>query len=212
MQPSETSRSDNPRSTGNISRREVVRGAVAAGVVVAFGGGVKYAFGSETTLHPPGAQDRARFASLCIRCDRCRSACPTGAIGVGKLEDGVLEARLPKMEFRLAWCDTCDGAYRCIASCPTGALDAFDPAYDKIGVAVVDTTSCQLYTYSKQCNKPCIDICPAHAVSVDGEGGLVVDQGACWGCGACEYVCPTNAYRTYDGNPSRGLNVKAVQA
>lgn len=199
---------EEPRS---ITRRGWVRGAVAAAAVVAFGGSVKMAFGDECTLHPPGAQDRARFASLCIRCDRCRSACPTGAIGVAKLEDGVLEARMPKMEFRLAWCDTCDGAYRCIAACPTGALDAFDPGRDKIGLAVVDASSCQLYTYAKKCNKPCIDACPAGAVSQNADGGLTVDADACWGCGACEYVCPTNAYRTYDGNPSRGLNVKAVE-
>lgn len=169
---------------------------------------MKYAFGEQDILCPPGAHDRDSFWALCIRCDRCRSACPRNVIGVANIEDGLLNMRLPKMEYRLGYCDGCDGEYRCIRACQTGALSAFDPARDKIGMAVIDEDNCQLYTYSHGCSKQCMDYCPAEgALYLDDENLLHVNEEICWGCGICEYVCPTNAYRSYNGNPSRGINV-----
>ena len=145
---------------------------------------------------------------MCIRCDRCRAACPLAAIGVEGLTPGIIGARLPIMDFREGYCDMCDGAFRCIAACPTGALTAFDPYVDKIGMAVVDEAECQLYGISGTCNAPCIDACEWDALSLDENGRLVVDEKRCNGCGACEYVCPTSAYRNYDASNKRGINVE----
>lgn len=194
-----------------LSRRGFVAGLGGVAVTLAVGGVAAAAPQSDAVLYPPGAMDRRLFSALCIRCDRCRSACPVGAIGVAKVEDGLLQARLPKMEFRLSYCDACDGAYRCVEACPTGALQPFDTSRDKVGIAVIDQAKCQVFGMSATCGKVCIATCPAQAIAETPDGRIAVDENACWGCGACEFVCPTNAYRSYDGNTSRGINVKVWQ-
>lgn len=195
-----------------ISRRDFVCGAAGACGLVAIGGGARAFATPAPALLPPGAQ-AGGFWERCIRCDRCRSACPTNAIGVAKLEDGLVAARTPRLEFRLGWCDRCEGAWRCQQVCPTGALGAvgsFDIAHDKLGLAVVDTEKCQTYGISAKCGLKCMHACPADALSLDEAGRLVCDEQACWGCGACEFVCPANAYRSYDGSTERGINVKPI--
>lgn len=191
-----------------LSRRSLIGGAVMAAGLVAFGGAT-VAFGDETEqLRPPGGQDADRFWGACIRCDRCRAACPLTAIGVEGLVPGIIGARLPIMDFREGYCNMCDGTFRCIAACPTGALIPFDPYVDKIGMAVVDEAECQLYGISGTCNAPCIDACEWDALSLDENGRLTVNEERCNGCGACEYVCPTSAYRNYDARNRRGINVE----
>lgn len=201
-----------PASDGGslCSRRSFVYGVGGIAVTLGLGGVARLTSEEGSLLHPPGANELRLFTALCIRCDRCRSACPSGVIGVGKLEDGILNARLPKMEFRLGYCDTCDGAYKCIEACSAGALQPFDPARDKIGMAAIDADKCQVFGISATCGKACQKACPADAIVDTAGGRIAVDEEKCWGCGACEYVCPTNAYRTYDGNPSRGINVHAL--
>ena len=191
-----------------ISRRSLIEGGIAAAALIATGG-VTAAFGqSEEALRPPGGQNPDRLWEACIRCDRCRAACPTNAIGVESLSSNIIGARLPVMKFRDGYCTMCDGEYRCIQACPTGALCAFDPHADKIGLAVVDEKECQLYGYSGTCAAPCVDSCPWNALSLDDAKRLVVDERRCNGCGACEQACPTNAYGNYDGTSRRGINVE----
>lgn len=192
-----------------LTRRQAIEGCVAAGVLVATGFSVRaFALPGEQ-LRPPGAQDEARLWSRCIRCDRCRAACPTGAIGVGQVRDGAMNARLPQMDFRSGWCDMCGGDYRCAAACPTGAIGGFDAARDKIGVAVVDPQVCQLYGASAHCSTPCVDACAYEAIGIDSYGRLEVDESRCNGCGACEAVCPSNSYGSYRATGTRGVNVRA---
>ena len=89
-----------------ISRREVVTGGVAVAALLALGGtGVALA-GERQLLRPPGGQDEGRLWGACIKCDRCRSACPHGAIDVAHLEDGIVnrayaEDELPQRFLRL---------------------------------------------------------------------------------------------------------------
>ncbi len=194
-----------------LTRRSFTLGLGACAVTLAVGGVARASENDASMIYPPGANDASLFESLCIRCDRCRSACTENAIGVAKLEDGLLHARLPKMEFRLGWCNECNGAYKCIEACPTGALSSFDTKRDKIGLAVIDQTKCQVFGMSATCGKTCIDACPVEAIYETSDGRIAVDENACWGCGACEYVCPTNAYRSYDGNPKRGINIEVWQ-
>ncbi|RNL40811.1 4Fe-4S ferredoxin [Slackia equolifaciens] len=196
------------RQAPSVSRRTMVEGAVAAAAVLALGGTVKAFAGETPQLRPPGGQDEGLLQGACIRCDRCRAVCPTHAIGVGYLKDGIINARTPCMDFRSGYCDMCGGEFLCIKACPTGALTSFDPHKDKIGVAVVDEDECQLYGVSAKCNAPCIDACEYEALYLDDNGRLVVDEEKCNGCGACEYVCPTSAYRSYDGTGRRGINIE----
>jgi ferredoxin-type protein NapG len=103
-----TERQDGGKNT--ISRRALVTGGIGAGVMLAIGGGARLAVGSEIPLRPPGGQDEDHLLANCIRCDRCRSACPNNAIGVASINDGILMARTPKMEYRKGYCDFCKGA------------------------------------------------------------------------------------------------------
>lgn len=191
-----------------LTRRQVVEGCAAAGALFVFGSAAHALEPQEDRLRPPGAQDVQRLLASCIRCDRCRAACPTGAIGVGKMSAGVLNGRLPEMDFRSGWCDMCGGEYRCAAACPTGAIGSFDDKRDKIGVAVVDEDVCQLFGVSAHCSAACIDACAYRALSLDAYGRLEVDEDRCNGCGACEAVCPSNSYGNYQATGGRGINVR----
>lgn len=193
---------------GIMSRRAAVLGVGGMVALLALGAGARASYAQEGVIHPPGAQVNGLFHALCLRCGRCEQVCPTHVIGVAKVESGLMDVRTPKMEFRLGYCDGCDGAFQCIEVCPTGALAAFDPAVNKVGMAVVDEDSCQVFGLSATCGYTCMRACPADAIVKDEWGKISIDEEACWGCGACEYVCPTNAYRSYDGNPSRGINIE----
>ena len=162
-------------------------------------------------MRPPGAQDEARLWGACIKCDRCRSVCPEGVIDVAHLEDGLVNARTPVMDFKKGYCTFCDGAYKCAEVCPTEAIRfGFDPACDKIGMAVVDSEECLLYrSGSGRCSKECIDACAYEALSIDDSGHLRVDVDACNGCGACEHACPSSSYGSYTGSSRRGINIEA---
>ncbi len=199
----------------HITRRGLVIGAAGLGAMIAVGGVGRAFAGDGSIVRPPGAQDEARFLGLCIKCDRCRSACPKGAIGVGHLEDGIANARTPVMNFDRGYCDFCEGldGFRCVLNCPTAAIaPGFDPQTDMMGVAVVDTTQCLLYrSAAAKCSKECIQFCPYNAVWQNEAGGLTVDTKACNGCGICHYMCPSASYGSYTGSDLRGINIESVQ-
>ncbi|MCD8315995.1 MAG: 4Fe-4S dicluster domain-containing protein [Eggerthellaceae bacterium] len=203
------------RKTG-FTRRGFLIGAVGVGVLLVTGG-VSSAFATDgTLLRPPGGQDDSSLVSVCIRCDRCRSACPQNAISVAHIEDSFLDARTPKMDYQLGYCNFCEdneAGPRCIAACPTGALgSSFDPQRDKIGIAKFDTDECVLYrTGGLTCSKQCMTHCPYGAISEDDKGWLVIDESLCNGCGACEYECPSASYGSYTGSDRRGINVEPTE-
>lgn len=195
------------RATG-ITRRSLLEGCLGAAAIVAVGGmGIAFA-GNQEILRPPGGQDENELVGACIRCDRCRSICPTNAIDVATVEDGVADMRTPKMNFRIGYCDSCDGRYRCFDVCPTQALGSFDKTVQKIGMAVIDYGQCVAFGISGRCNGKCIDYCPEQALSFDENNRLVLDEDLCWGCGICEYICPSNAYGAYSGSSKRGINIE----
>ncbi len=192
-----------------ISRRTLLYGAGGAAALLALGGAGRAFAWPAPALRPPGAQDDAFFAS-CIRCDRCRTVCPQGAITTAKLESGVVSVRTPIMNFRAGYCDECGGEYLCRQVCPTAALLKFDPQVNTLGLAVIDTHKCETYGISAACGAVCIDACLTEALSLDDNGRLVLDEASCWGCGACEYVCTANVYGVYNGSENRGINIVPV--
>lgn len=201
-----------PASVGHtVSRRALLAWAAGAAACVAIGVAPR-AFGEEASpLRPPGGQDERRFAALCIRCDRCRSACGQDAIGLGLLEEGFSTARMPVMRFRLGYCDMCGGDFKCMAACPTEALQSFDPLVHKMGVAVIDQSECPTYGNSARCDARCVDSCQWDALSLDQDGRLVLNQEACNGCGACEFVCVSRSYGSYGSSGRRGINIEPWQ-
>ncbi len=156
-------------------------------------------------LRPPGGQDEGRLLSMCMRCDRCRSACPTSCIGTGVLEDGLLGVRTPVIDYSLGGCTFCN---RCIESCPSGALVAFDPHADKIGMAAIHADVCIAFRSPGSCEK-CKDSCEFDAVMIS-QGHPVIVRDRCNGCGRCENACP--AIDTEGGEKVHGVDVYALDA
>lgn len=136
--------------------------------------------------------------ALCLRCDRCRSVCHTGVIGVGGFAEGLLVMRTPVMNFHGGFCDFCR---KCAEVCPTGAIRDFDPETEKIGLAHVTETCIALRTAA--CTA-CEEACPYDAITLDAQNRPVVDPGLCNGCGKCEQICPANVYQAYRGGRLRG--------
>ena len=143
--------------------------------------------------------------SACIKCDRCRSVCPTGVIGVGHVEDGLLNARTPVLDFRRGICDFCG---LCQRVCPTGAIGNFDETAEKIGMAIVQTDRC--IAYFDGCRE-CSDACPYDAITLDEGSHPVVDPEHCNGCGVCENICPALVYRSFSGGTRRGIQVVTIE-
>ena len=195
-----------------MDRRAFVEGCVGVAALCALGG-VGRAFAgtgdgeaggggaAAGLLRPPGGQDVDRFLGACVRCDRCRSACPQGAIRLASLEDGLVNVRTPVLDFTRGLCEFCD---RCSEWCPAGALRPFDPACDRIGVARLAAEACV------RCGK-CVPACAYEALTWDETAGLpVIDEGRCNGCGACEFVCPSDSFGYYQQSARRAIYVAAA--
>ena len=136
--------------------RRAFLGFTAATAALAGVGASAIAFAGEGgLLRPPGGQDEGALVAACVKCDRCRSACPTNVVGVAHVEDGLLQARTPVLDFHKGYCDFCG---KCQTACPTGALGSFDPQRDKLGVAVVQKDRC--IAYFEGCVE-CENVCPA---------------------------------------------------
>lgn len=156
-------------------------------------------------LRPPGGQDENAFIARCLRCDRCRSVCPTAVIGLANLADGILNARTPVMKFHLGYCNFCN---QCVAVCPTQALKPFDRETVKIGLATVKKDICIAWD-AGGCTV-CMNACPYQAITLDGQGRPSVDPQKCNGCGICEKVCPALVMRSYIGGNVRGIVVTPI--
>ena len=190
----------------NISRRTFVCGAGATAGLFALGGVAAASPKNESLLRPPGGQDETLLFAACLRCDKCRSACPEGCISLGVVEDGFLNYRMPHIDFHKGMCTFCG---ECIAVCPTGALTPFDESVDKIGIARVDPEQCIAYQLAG-C-RVCADKCPYDAISIDETGKPQVDEALCNGCGACEFACPSASLGAYSGAKTRGINVMKAE-
>lgn len=179
---------------------------MTGGVAVLLGlGGALTVLPRKALLRPPGGQDEAAFISRCLRCDRCRSVCPTSVIGLANLSDSILDARTPVMKFHLGYCNFCN---KCVKVCPTQALKSFDSSTVKIGLATVQQDTCIAWD-SRGC-MVCLNACPYHAITLDGQGHPVVDSHTCNGCGLCEKVCPALVMRSYIGGNVRGIVVTPI--
>lgn len=188
----------------SLTRRDLIKGAACTAALCAVGGLTYVIKTGDGLLRPPGGQDEGAFASLCVKCDRCRSVCPQDCVGVAGIEDGLLAARTPVMDFHRGLCDFCD---RCRDVCPTGAIAPFDKTTQKIGIAVVRTDRCVAWKNPGTCVR-CEEACEYDAVRIV-DGIPVVDEDRCNGCGACEYACPALVYTSLSDGSDRGIVVYA---
>ena len=100
-----------------VTRRAFVGLAGQGAVVVALSGLIRF-FEPKgfRIIRPPGAVIEEEFLSLCIRCDKCREACPWEIIRPILLTESIISAGTPILEGHCLRC------WLCIPVCPTGAL------------------------------------------------------------------------------------------
>jgi formate hydrogenlyase subunit 6/NADH:ubiquinone oxidoreductase subunit I len=105
---------------------------------------------------------------------------------------------LPEMSYEKGYCRP--ECTRCSEVCPTGAIkliDQVEKSSIQIGHAIVVAKECLSAKGEEECGN-CARHCPAGAISMvpsDPDDDLspsvpAINETACIGCGACEYVCP----------------------
>lgn len=189
----------------DISRRALLAGGGAFASMFVLGGAAVALEGNtgDSLLRPPGAQDAARFYATCLKCNRCETVCPQHCIRTGILEDGILNWRTPIMNFHRGLCDFCG---KCEQVCPSGSIVGASDTTSVIGIAEVNHERCIAWIQGG-C-QVCSEACVYEAITLDDSSRPVVDAQKCNGCGACEYVCPSNSYLSFAGGSERGINVR----
>lgn len=195
----------------NVTRRTFTIGAVGACAAIGLGA-VKF-IPKEEQLRPPGAQDETALITSCIRCNKCREVCPHDAIGFGHIEDGILNARTPVMDFKSGYCNFCEdqeGGPKCAQVCPTHAIEQLVSTSDVIiGKAELNRNWC-LAARGMGCHS-CVDSCPYDAMEIGEDHVPVVKFDVCNGCGACEFNCISmSAGSLIDEASDRAILVKPV--
>ncbi len=215
--------SESKHTLVGMPRRDFLLGVGVFAGLVCIGAIGRYDVSDSGLVRPPGAQNEEMFLSLCTRCDRCRSVCPTEVIAPCALEGGIASMRTPKMNYKLGWCNFCG---KCAEVCPTGALSlspgesfVFDglPDYtfyetqQKLGRAQINRDHCIIWSGQSTC-VVCSQSCPYDAISLDDGGRPVVDENKCTGCGVCENVCPSSRLLSYEGGSTRGIEVVSLSS
>jgi ferredoxin-type protein NapG len=108
--------SDRDRPDSLLTRRAFVGLMGKGATAVVLGGFIRLLEREDHFLRPPGALPEGEFLALCIRCDRCRDACPYGFISPVPLIESVISVGTPRL---LGYCPRCR---HCIYVCPSGAL------------------------------------------------------------------------------------------
>jgi ferredoxin-type protein NapG len=187
----------------SLTRRAFLALGGQAAAVVGLGGFIRFLSGKNRFLRPPGGPTEGEFLSLCIKCQKCREVCPTGAIVSVVMTEDVASAGTPRLSFRLGYCSLC---LKCILACPTGALRPVEKETVKLGVAEIDKDSCIAWNW-RGCTS-CYKKCPVEgALTLDNAKRPSVDASKCTGCGLCEYVCPSTSSGRYTRASGKGIVV-----
>ena len=153
----------------------------------------------QTPLTPPGSLSARNMASHCTGCQLCVSECPNQVL---RPSTDLLHLMQPTMSYERGYCrPECN---RCSQVCPAGAIKPIDhdeKSSVQIGHAVFIKKNCVAVNDGVECGN-CARHCPSGAIEMvqldenDDESPMVpaVNDAACIGCGACEYVCPSRPF------------------
>ena len=153
----------------------------------------------QTPLTPPGSLSFQHFAQHCTGCQLCVSECPNDVL---RPSADLMHFMLPAMSYERGHCRP--ECTRCSEVCPAGAIrpiDKDEKTSIQIGHAVWIKKNCVVLTDEVECGN-CARHCPAGAIEMvpldenNEESPFVpaINEAACIGCGACEYVCPSRPF------------------
>ena len=167
----------------------------------------------QTPLTPPGSLSFQHFAQHCTGCQLCVSECPNQVL---RPSTDLMHLMLPVMSYERGYCRP--ECTRCSEVCPAGAIVPFDKPEKSaihIGHAVWVKKNCVPLTDGVECGN-CARHCPTGAIEMvmlneeDEESPMVpaINEEACIGCGACEYVCPARPFSAIivEGNEVHHIN------
>ncbi|OEH85965.1 hypothetical protein BHU72_03615 [Desulfuribacillus stibiiarsenatis] len=138
-------------------------------------------------VRPPGALPEDEFLAVCIRCGQCSQVCPYHSIHIADGKKGF-SIGTPYLNLREKPCFLCKD-FHCIETCPSKALVSIEKQNVKMGLAQIDTTTCNAWL-GDEC-RMCYVSCPFYdkAIQLPDFRRPVISPENCVGCGVCEYVC-----------------------
>ena len=153
----------------------------------------------QTPLTPPGSLSFQNLATRCTGCQLCVSECPNQVL---RPSSDLMHLMQPTMSYEHGYCRP--ECTRCSEVCPAGAIKEIDQDEKtsiQIGHAVWIKKNCVVLTDEVECGN-CARHCPSGAIEMvqldenDDESPMVpaINEAACIGCGACEYVCPSRPF------------------
>ena len=153
----------------------------------------------QTPLTPPGSLSVQNMAQHCTGCQLCVSECPNDVL---RPSTDLMHLMQPVMSYERGHCRP--ECTRCSQVCPAGAIKPIDreeKSSIQIGHAIWIKKNCVPLTDGVACGN-CARHCPAGAIEMvpadpDNEESPyvpAVNEQACIGCGACEYVCPARPF------------------
>ena len=153
----------------------------------------------QTSLTPPGSLSFQNLSTRCTGCQLCVSECPNQVL---RPSNDLLHLMQPTMSYEKGYCRP--ECTRCSDVCPAGAikpLDDIEKSSIQIGHAVWIKKNCVVLTDEVECGN-CARHCPSGAIEMvpldenNEESPMIpaINEAACIGCGACEYVCPSRPF------------------
>ena len=153
----------------------------------------------QTPLTPPGSLSFQNLSTRCTGCQLCVSECPNQVL---RPSSDLMHLMQPVMSYEHGYCRP--ECTRCSEVCPAGAIkpvDKDEKSSIQIGHAVWIKKNCVVLTDEVECGN-CARHCPSGAIEMvqldenDEESPMVpaINEAACIGCGACEYVCPSRPF------------------
>ena len=153
----------------------------------------------QTPLTPPGSLSFQNLSTRCTGCQLCVSECPNQVL---RPSGDLMHLMQPTMSYEHGYCRP--ECTRCSEVCPAGAIKKIDKPEKtsiQIGHAVWIKKNCVVLTDEVECGN-CARHCPSGAIEMvpldhdneDSPKVPAINEAACIGCGACEYVCPSRPF------------------